>query len=243
MVPGSGKDGETLPERVTEWKPKEGTGYKSLLIEAAKRHRESELSHLPILIVIDTITTFLAFEDQNTSADVAEAMSELSLLADTTGAAVLALHHARKPRDGQYRVTYLGSVQFKAQSDIFLVLQRQVKDKENRQRSLEMEKTRLLYKEPLPILFDDQKTYGIDPDPPKGKGERAKGEKEKDPEVPIRLVTASAPPTGDLDRKLIELYNRDPRPTQEEMRKELRIRKETVGTRIKRLKESGALPA
>ena len=172
VIPRADKDAETIPERVTEWNPREGTGYKSLLIEAAKRHRESALAHLPLLIVIDTITTFLGFEDGNTSTDVAEAMSELSLLADTTGAAVLALHHARKPKDGTYRVTYLGSVQFKAQSDIFLVLQRQALDKENRQRSLEMEKTRLLYKEPLPILFGDQKTYNIDANPPKRKGKQ-----------------------------------------------------------------------
>lgn len=181
VVPGMDKAGNSLPVRVTEWNSEDGPSYLSWLHEAIKRHRESALSNLPILIVIDTITTFLGFEDGNSSTDVAGAMRELGLLADTTGAAILALHHARRPRDGKYRVNYMGSAQFKAQCEVFLSLQRQSSDRNNRQRSLELEKTRLSeHKDPLPLALTEEKTYEIDPDPPKkpkGAGEYEKEER------------------------------------------------------------------
>ncbi len=175
VVPGTDKEGKAIPVRVTEWNSESGPSYISWLHEAIKQHRESALSPLPILIIIDTITTFLGFEDGNSSTDVAEAMRELGLLADTTGAAILALHHARRPRDGKYRVNYMGSAQFKAQCEVFLSLQRQTSNRNNRQRSLELEKTRLSeHKDPLPLALTEEKVYEIDPDPPmkpKGTGE------------------------------------------------------------------------
>jgi len=181
VVPGSDKGGHPIPVRVTEWNSESGPSYSSWVHEAIKQHRESALAHLPVLVIIDTITTFLGFEDGNSSTDVAGAMRELGLLADTTGAAILALHHARRPRDGKYRVNYMGSAQFKAQCEVFLSLQRQSSDRNNRQRSLELEKTRLSeHKDPLPLTLSDEKAYEIDPDPPKkskGAGDYEKEER------------------------------------------------------------------
>ncbi len=176
VVPSTDKEGNVIPARVTEWDSETGPSYKTMIHEALRQHKESVLADLPVLIIIDTITTFLSFgEDGNSSPEVAKMMREFALLAEITGAAVLALHHARRPRGKQYRVEYLGSGQFRAQCEVFLSLQRQAFGRGSRQRSLELEKTRLSeHKEPIAIRLNDDKVYEIDTDPPKktqGEGE------------------------------------------------------------------------
>ena len=93
---------------------------KELIEEEAAAHRAGPYKHLPFVVIIDTLTVFVQTNDDNQGNAVASALVELRCLAKRLGIAIVGLHHVnREGERNKQRMSYAGSIQWRAQSDIF----------------------------------------------------------------------------------------------------------------------------
>lgn len=58
------------------------------------------LPHLPALIVLDPLVNLFNIKNENDAADMVQVVDALRCLRDITAAAVVFVHHSRKPKDG-----------------------------------------------------------------------------------------------------------------------------------------------
>ncbi|KKL59869.1 hypothetical protein LCGC14_2210990, partial [marine sediment metagenome] len=141
------KDGKG--EDLVAWSPVTWPVIREEVELAIEQFNRTSPQRLPALLVIDTLSFWLEMDDSSGAMDVIGALKPLREFAAETGIAILGLHHSNRQveQTGKHtKASYLGSIQWKAQSDVMLLLQyapASLADPlSNDPRILEMEKTR-----------------------------------------------------------------------------------------------------
>lgn len=128
----------------------QGADGVTFIIDEIRRH-EAQTGERVALIVIDTVSVAMAGDEENAAAAVSAFMAKLRAIAETTGVAVLAVHHTGKKTESGLR----GSSAFRANADFVIeVLEggavRLDKARDGRQKDLGT-----LILEPLVLGIDD----------------------------------------------------------------------------------------
>ena len=206
--------------------------------KSIEQYRRTSPHPLPVLLVIDTLSFWLEMDDSSGAMDVIGALKPLREFAADTGIGIWGLHHSNRQveqRSNRTKATYSGSVQWRAQSDVMLLLQYAPLSLENplskNSRILEMYKTRFDEMPDLRIRYDKQRGYY-----------RAT----PTPEQPVGadgLEAGSASPNGlsDLDRKVLAAYPRleSKELSQASLADECDVNRSTIGRSLDRLKKKG----